>query len=91
MSYSRPHQAGTATARDTSSASRLLIGFREEHPIGKHSYRGDFRWRRDAGVHRPDRLNALSTPMMEGLLEALPRLVRDAAVGVIVPAWLGRE
>ena len=36
MSYSRPHQAGTATARDTSSASRLLIGFREEHPIGKH-------------------------------------------------------
>jgi hypothetical protein len=26
---------------------------------------------------------------MEGLLEALPRLARDAAVGVIVPAWWG--
>jgi enoyl-CoA hydratase/carnithine racemase len=31
----------------------------------------------------PDRLNALLTPTMEGLLEALPRLARDAAVGVI--------
>jgi enoyl-CoA hydratase/carnithine racemase len=41
--------------------------------------------------NRPDRLNALSTPSMEGLLEALPRLGRDAAVGVIVPAWWGRE
>ena len=39
--------------------------------------------------NRPDRLNALSTPIMEGLLEALPRLARDAAVGVIVPAWWG--
>ena len=27
----------------------------------------------------------------KGLLEALPRLARDAAVGVIVPAWWGRE
>ena len=27
--------------------------------------------------------------MMEGLLEALPRLARDAAIGVIVPAWWG--
>jgi hypothetical protein len=27
--------------------------------------------------NRPDRLNALSTPIMEGLLEALPRLARD--------------
>jgi 1,4-dihydroxy-2-naphthoyl-CoA synthase len=41
--------------------------------------------------NRPDRLNALSTPIMEGLLEAPPRLARDAAVGVIVPAWWGRE
>jgi enoyl-CoA hydratase/carnithine racemase len=42
--------------------------------------------------NRPDhRLNALSTPIMEGLLEALPRLARDAAVGVIVPAWWGRD
>jgi enoyl-CoA hydratase/carnithine racemase len=38
--------------------------------------------------NRADRLNALLTPIMEGLLEALPRLVRDAAVGV--PAWWGR-
>ena len=29
---------------------------------------------------------------MEGLLEALPRLaLRDAAIGVVVPAWWGRE
>jgi hypothetical protein len=28
---------------------------------------------------------------MKALLEALPRLARDAAVGVIVPAWWGRE
>jgi hypothetical protein len=36
---------------------------------------------------------------MEGLLEALPRLARDAAIGVVVaglvgarvPAWWGRE
>ena len=38
---------------------------------------------------RPHRLNALSTPTIEGLLEAQPRLARDAAVGVIVPAWWG--
>jgi enoyl-CoA hydratase/carnithine racemase len=41
--------------------------------------------------NRPDRLNALSTPIMEGLLEALPRLARDAAIGVVVPAWWGHE
>jgi hypothetical protein len=37
--------------------------------------------------NRPDRLNALSTPIMEGLLEALPRLV-----GTITPieAFLGK-
>ena len=40
--------------------------------------------------NRPDRLNALSTPMMEGLLEALPRLARDAAVGAIVLTGAGR-
>jgi enoyl-CoA hydratase/carnithine racemase len=32
--------------------------------------------------NRPDRLNALLTPIVEGLLEALPRLARNAAVGV---------
>jgi hypothetical protein len=30
-------------------------------------------------------------PILGGLLEAPPRLARDAAVGVIVPAWLRRE
>ena len=41
-------------------------------------------------LNRPDRLNALSTPIMEGLLEALPRLARDAAVGAIVLTGAGR-
>jgi enoyl-CoA hydratase/carnithine racemase len=41
--------------------------------------------------NRFDRLDALLTPIVEGLLEALPRLARDAAVGVIVPAWWRRE
>ena len=41
-------------------------------------------------LNRPDRLNALSTPIMEGLLEALPRLARDSAVGVIVLTGAGR-
>lgn len=41
-------------------------------------------------LNRPDRLNALSTPIMEGLLEALPRLAGDPAVGVIVLTGAGR-
>jgi 2-(1,2-epoxy-1,2-dihydrophenyl)acetyl-CoA isomerase len=41
-------------------------------------------------LNRPDRLNALSTPIMEGLLEALPRLARDTAVGAIVLTGAGR-
>ena len=41
--------------------------------------------------NRPDRLNTRSTPIVEGLLDALPRLARDAAVGVIVPLVGGRE
>jgi 2-(1,2-epoxy-1,2-dihydrophenyl)acetyl-CoA isomerase len=41
-------------------------------------------------LNRPDRLNALSTPIMDGLLEALPRLANDAAVGVIVLTGAGR-
>jgi 2-(1,2-epoxy-1,2-dihydrophenyl)acetyl-CoA isomerase len=40
--------------------------------------------------NRPDRLNALSTPIMEGLLEALPRLARDPDVGAIVLTGAGR-
>jgi 2-(1,2-epoxy-1,2-dihydrophenyl)acetyl-CoA isomerase len=41
-------------------------------------------------LNRPDRLNALSIPMTDGLLEALPRLARDNAVGVIVLTGSGR-
>src|SRR5690349_10378858 len=41
-------------------------------------------------LNRPDRLNALSTPIMEGLNEALPRLARDPAVGAIVLTGAGR-
>jgi 2-(1,2-epoxy-1,2-dihydrophenyl)acetyl-CoA isomerase len=41
-------------------------------------------------LNRPDRLNALSTPIMEGLLEAAPRLAADAAVGAIVLTGTGR-
>jgi len=41
-------------------------------------------------LNRPDRLNALSTPIMEGLLEALPRLAQDTAVGAIVLTGAGR-
>jgi 2-(1,2-epoxy-1,2-dihydrophenyl)acetyl-CoA isomerase len=41
-------------------------------------------------LNRPDRLNALSTPILEGLLEALPRLASDAAVGAIVLTGSGR-
>ncbi len=41
-------------------------------------------------LNRPDRLNALSTPIMEGLLEALPRLAQDTAIGVVVLTGAGR-
>jgi 2-(1,2-epoxy-1,2-dihydrophenyl)acetyl-CoA isomerase len=41
-------------------------------------------------LNRPDRLNALSTPIMEGLLEALPRLAAEASVGAVVLTGAGR-
>ena len=41
-------------------------------------------------LNRPDRLNALSTPMLDGLLEALPRLAADAKVAVVVLTGAGR-
>ena len=41
-------------------------------------------------LNRAERLNALSTPIMEGLLEALPRLARNSAVGAIVLTGAGR-
>ena len=41
-------------------------------------------------MNRPDSLNALSAEMMDGLLEAIPRLARDASVGCIVVGGAGR-
>jgi 2-(1,2-epoxy-1,2-dihydrophenyl)acetyl-CoA isomerase len=41
-------------------------------------------------LNRPDRLNALSTPILDGLLEALPRLAADPAVAVVVLTGAGR-
>lgn len=41
-------------------------------------------------LNRPDRLNALSGPMLDALLEALPRLGADAAVGTVVVTGAGR-
>lgn len=41
-------------------------------------------------LNRPERLNALSSPMIDGLLEALPRLAADPAVAVVVLTGAGR-
>jgi 2-(1,2-epoxy-1,2-dihydrophenyl)acetyl-CoA isomerase len=41
-------------------------------------------------LNRPDRLNAMSRPMLDALLEALPRLAEDASVGVVVLTGAGR-
>ena len=41
-------------------------------------------------MNRPDRLNALSTPIMQGLLDALPRLAEDRSIGAIVLTGAGR-
>jgi 2-(1,2-epoxy-1,2-dihydrophenyl)acetyl-CoA isomerase len=41
-------------------------------------------------LNRPDRLNAMSVPMLDALLEALPRLASDAGVGVVVLTGAGR-
>ncbi|HXH82464.1 MAG TPA: enoyl-CoA hydratase [Candidatus Tectomicrobia bacterium] len=41
-------------------------------------------------MNRPDRLNALSVPMLDALLEALPRLAADADVGALVLTGAGR-
>ena len=40
--------------------------------------------------NRPERMNALSTPIMEGLLHGLPRLGGDPAVRVVVLTGAGR-
>jgi len=41
-------------------------------------------------MNRPDRLNALSGPMLDALLEALPRLAADPNVGCVVITGAGR-
>ena len=41
-------------------------------------------------LNRPDRLNAMSGPMLDALLEALPRLADDAGVGVVIVTGAGR-
>ncbi|MBI4629543.1 MAG: enoyl-CoA hydratase [Candidatus Rokubacteria bacterium] len=41
-------------------------------------------------LNRPDRLNAMSVPMLDALLEALTRLAEDPAVGVVVLTGAGR-
>jgi 2-(1,2-epoxy-1,2-dihydrophenyl)acetyl-CoA isomerase len=41
-------------------------------------------------MNRPDRLNALSGPMLDAMLVALPRLAEDASVGVVVLTGAGR-
>jgi len=41
-------------------------------------------------LNRPERLNAMSNPMLDGLLEALPRLADDPDVGVVVITGAGR-
>jgi 2-(1,2-epoxy-1,2-dihydrophenyl)acetyl-CoA isomerase len=41
-------------------------------------------------LNRPDRLNALSAPMLDGLLEALPRLAADPEIAVVVLTGAGR-
>lgn len=41
-------------------------------------------------LNRPDRLNALSTPMLDALLEALPRLAADPQVAVVILTGAGR-
>ena len=35
-------------------------------------------------MNRPDRLNAMSVPMLDAMLEALQRLAEDSAVGTVV-------
>jgi len=41
-------------------------------------------------LNRPDRLNALSPPMLDALLEALPRLAVSPEIGVVVLTGAGR-
>jgi 2-(1,2-epoxy-1,2-dihydrophenyl)acetyl-CoA isomerase len=72
-------------------------GFHVVASTAANRYEGAFPWNnifskqsRTATLNRAERLNALSTPIMEGLLEALPRLARNSAVGAIVLTGAGR-
>src|SRR5207245_453967 len=42
-------------------------------------------------LNQPDRLNAMSPPMLDALLEALPRLAADPEIGVVVLTGPGRR
>ena len=41
-------------------------------------------------MNRPERRNALSTEMLDGLLDALPRMAEDTQVGVVVLTGAGK-
>jgi len=41
-------------------------------------------------MNRPDRLNAMSRPMLDAMLEALHRLAEDPEVGAVVLTGAGR-
>src|SRR5918999_501788 len=41
-------------------------------------------------MNRPERLNAMSRPMLDAMLETLPRLADDAAIGAVVLTGAGR-
>src|SRR5260370_41674999 len=41
-------------------------------------------------MNRPDRLNAMSGPMLDAMLEALNRLAEDPAVGAVVLTGAGK-
>src|SRR5205809_2084888 len=77
-----------------SSLSRAMVPSRHRHS-GRIAIAEDVLETVKDGVavltqNRPDRLNAMSGPMLDTLLEALPRLAEDPAVGVVVLTGAGR-
>src|SRR5881409_3642269 len=78
----------------TPSLSRAMVPSRHRHS-GRIAMAEDVLETVKDGVavltlNRPDRLNAMSGPMLDTLLEALPRLAEDPAVGVVVLTGAGR-
>jgi 2-(1,2-epoxy-1,2-dihydrophenyl)acetyl-CoA isomerase len=61
-----------------------------EYPVKEHLIEAVADGVATLTLNRPDRLNALSTPITGGLLEALPRLAEDQTVGAIVLTGAGR-